>query len=632
MLSIILFILIISSFSFFAAFRLDKTYESTIGVSCMAIILFLFLTGMINILGIGWILTCIVAVGLYVYTIYWIYKSGVATLKSRLFNLITPGSILFVVLAGMIAYFNQDRLAMHTDEFSHWLDTVVIMCRLDAFGTAPDSTAIFPSYPPAMSLFQYLLEKINIAFTGDFSEWKVYFAYQLLAVAIMIRFVDTKGDGITKKAVSIISWPVCLFLPLLFFSEVYSSLYIDPFLGVLGGCGFAAVSVSKEKDWMYNTYLTTLCGVLVLAKDVGIYLAIFISLYFLIDYLARGGVQLHQDAKVTVRQAVIGLLPMIAMIASKLLWKIELSVSGTTAKFSQPFDLSGTIDTLKGNGTEFTTAVYDAFRQAITYRYVYYERLGFNYSSILFLLILAFICLQVSAYRRGRLKKNAAIAGAVIPSVAIVAYIFSMFPLYISRFVEEEALSLASFDRYCGIMFLTGVLLMLWLLRDMLIDADGRVIPVVLAAGMLLSMYHAKQTDIAYYTERQSVKASIEYRQAVDILGQKIKDNCDEDARILMVGESSDDAYAPILSTTCKPRWFIESSAYFSATPDENGTVALSIDEFRELLINNFDYVAIYRPTETITTVFAGVFSDISQVGELTLFAVGPDGTLTLVE
>ena len=322
------------------------------------------------------------------------------------------------------------------------------------------------------------------------------------------------------------------------------------------------------------------------------------------------------------------MLPMLAMIVAKLLWKIELAVSGTEQKFSQPFDIAGTIETIKGNGSEFYTTVYDNFRQAITYRYIYYERLGFNYTSIMVLLVIAYVCLHVSLYRRGILNKVPAVAGAIIPGVAIIAYILSMFPLYISRFVEEEAINLASFDRYCGIMFLTGLLLMFWLLRDMLIDADGKVLPVVLACLMLLSVQHSKKDDINYYVSRQSVEASQEYRQAINVLAAEINATCEENARILVVGDVSDNPYVPILSTISKPRWFMESSIYFNATPDENGEVGMSVEEFKELLKSNFDYVAIYSPTGAITENYSSVFIEGSKAEALQVYKVDSKGNL----
>ena len=105
MLAVLLFVAVICSFSFFAAVKLNRTFEETLPISTMGIILFLFLTGMVNILGIGWILVCIIAVGLYGYSIYWLIKKySRDSLKESCFNLFTPGFIVFAILTVMIAF------------------------------------------------------------------------------------------------------------------------------------------------------------------------------------------------------------------------------------------------------------------------------------------------------------------------------------------------------------------------------------------------------------------------------------------------------------------------------------------------------------------------------------------------
>lgn len=625
MLSIILFLLVISAFAVFACFKLDKTFEEVLPVSCMGIILILFLFGMFGILKAGAIVVCALALLFYAYTIYWIAKNNPKEiLKAKVFNLITPGSVVFAVLSMLLAYWNQDRLATRTDEFSHWLDTVVIMSQIDAFGTTPGSTAVFPSYPPAMSLFQYLLEKLNMLCIGAFSEWKTYYAYQLLAVVIMLPFIKTKGESISKKVATVVLWIAALVMPLYFFSEAFSSLYIDSFLGVLGGCGFAAISLTKKKDWLYITYISMLCATLTIAKDVGIYLALFITIYFVIDRLSAEKLELK------VKSIILVAAPAIALIAAKMLWKLELAITDTAQKFSAPFDFAGTMATIGGKGNEFQTTVYDNFRAAITYRYIYFERMGFNYTSIMVLMTVALIVLHVKLYKRGTLKKASAIAGAAIPSVAIIFYILSMFPLYISRFSEEEATNLASFDRYCGIMFLTGTLLLFLLAKDSILEISKKQVMVIVAVIVTLLVFHSKTDLLKAYTSRQLVFDSISYREAVNILAGKINSNTAEDSFILIVGDDADAYYHPILETISKPRQFTFSDVYISSAVDENG---LSEDELKEILASNYDYVAVYRVTENLSANYSGIFENSAEMADLMLYEVDKEtGVLHLVQ
>lgn len=624
MLSILLFILIISAFAVFACFRFDKAFEEVLPISCMGIILILFMFGMINILQVGAFVICAAAFFIYVYTFYYIYKNGkTELLKQRIYNLITPSSVVFIILAGLISYWNKDRLAMSTDEFSHWLDTVVIMTRIDRFGTAPNSTAVFPSYPPAMSLFQYLMEKINMVCTGDFSEWKCYFSYQLLAIIIMLPFMRVADKGLVKKFVGTIVWLVAIIAPLYFFKDAYASLYIDPFLGVMGGCGFAAVTLTKNKDIFYRIYMSVLCATLVLAKDVGLYLALFISLYYCIDYISS----MKLDNKL---KKLNGLVPLEAMLVAKLLWKLELTISHTELKFSAPFDIEGTIATIQGHGSQFYNVVYDNFRAAITYRYIYYERLGFNYAAIMVLMTIAFILFSKRLYRVGRIGKATAISGAVLPSAAVILYILSLFPLYISRFSEYEAENLASFDRYCGIVILTGLIYAVFLLRDAILDRSRKVVMVIMAVLFVLSVRHSQYDAIKAFTERKSVEASLEYRQNVNVLADKINNNTEEDASILLVGEDKDAPFHPILETIAKPRNFVYSDKHFGETIDESGS-GLSVEELQSLLASTYDYVAIYSITENIGETYLGVFENPKDVNSLSLYKVNDEGKLVLV-
>lgn len=72
----------------------------------------------------------------------------------------------------------------------------------------------------------------------------------------------------------------------------------------------------------------------------------------------------------------------------------------------------------------------------------------------------------------------------------------------------------------------------------------------------------------------------------------------------------------------------MESSIYFNATPDENGEVGMSVEEFKELLKNNFDYVAIYTPTRAITEYYSNVFIEGSKVEALQLYKIDSKGNL----
>lgn len=610
MLPILIFILILAAFPIFAATRLGKSFEETMPISAMGIMLVLFIFGLFNSLGIGAIVVCIIAVVFYGYSIYWIVKHGFP-------KFITPGAIVFLLMTAIIAYCNKGRYATLTDEFSHWLDTVFIMARTDKFGAVPGSGAVFPSYPPAMSLFQYLLEKINMVVNhGEISEWKAYFAYQLFAVIIMLPFI--------KKGPSIILWFIGLVTPLYFFSQALYSLYIDPALGIMAGCGFAMVTLAQKKDWSYVTYMSMLMAVLTLSKDVGIYLSIFVSLYFAIDWISN-----HIDEKI-VKRFVVSFAPMLSMIAAKMLWKLKLTISHTELKFSAPFDIAGTIATIRGAGSEFNTAVYNHFMDAITNRLLYFGRIGINYTGMMVLITMLYIVFMTRLYRFRKITKATCIAGIILPSITVIFYVLSMFPLYISRFAQDEALNLASFDRYCGIVFLTGLLFAVWLLQDYVSQTKNPKWMLVLSILIVVWIYNSQWNPISQYLTKESVEYSQKYREAVNILSAKINANTEENSRILLVGFDEDQPMHPILETISKPRKFVFSDIYVSDTVDEGAN--LSNAELQNIMRNEFDYVAVYRPTDNFVENYSKLFAEQDKINILSLYVIDVDGKLRMIQ
>ena len=57
----------------------------------------------------------------------------------------------------------------------------------------------------------------------------------------------------------------------------------------------------------------------------------------------------------------------------------------------------------------------------------------------------------------------------------------------------------------------------------------------------------------------------------------------------------------------------------------------LSYEELRETLKSDYDYVAIYRPTENLTDTYSELFESPEQIQILSLFKVN-DGTLKFIQ
>ncbi|MGN0168566.1 MAG: hypothetical protein ACI4AB_11015 [Acetatifactor sp.] len=156
------------------------------------------------------------------------------------------------------------------------------MTTLDDFGTNPEAHSIFQSYPPAMTLFQYFLQKLS-GWTGktDYTEWKLYLAYHVFVFSFLVPFA--KDINCKKVFVGIIFGVTVFLCPLWFFCGIYTTIYIDPFLGILSGTGLAAIFLEEKKDAFYSVKIFLTCIMLVLSKDAGMMFAAVLAVAYVLD-------------------------------------------------------------------------------------------------------------------------------------------------------------------------------------------------------------------------------------------------------------------------------------------------------------------------------------------------------------
>lgn len=216
MLDIGLFFVVLLSGSVFAAARFGRRFEEILPVTCMGIVLTLFLFGAVGFLGAGVYAVLLAAVCFWAYGLLRGVKGGGKQLIKGMF---TPGFVVFCALFALLMLGDYAMLSTGWDDFSHWQLCVRKMMILDDFAANPASGIYYQSYPPAMALFQYFFQKLRFLLDGgaEFSEWRLFLAYQVLMIVPAMPFF--RGMSLPKAALA----GACLFvLPLLFIGETYS--------------------------------------------------------------------------------------------------------------------------------------------------------------------------------------------------------------------------------------------------------------------------------------------------------------------------------------------------------------------------------------------------------------------------
>ena len=460
MISLIAFFFILSAGSVVCAAFYGKKYEEVLPVSSSVIVLILFVCGICGALSRGVMIVCAAAVLCYLLAAVKILRENY--FYEALKNIVTPAFFLFAGVFVLLAYLNAGKMADGWDEFSHWANIVKTMVMIDDFGTNPQAQTAFASYPPGMSLMQYFVQKLYVMCqSGSYSEWRLYFTYQIFLWTYFLPFLNCKSKN--KFSVGIV-FAVAFFLcPLLFYQELYTKIYIDPFLGILSGTGLASVFLQDKKEVFYSARVLLSCSMLVLVKDVGMFFAVFLGIVYIVKYLLMHRDHSYQTGSVYRKSARLLCIPfvMAAVMVPKALWSYNIRVNHATVIFDGAVDLKILWKVLTGCDETYRRTVYLNFCNAVITRTVTIGNTSLSVSYLVMLLLLFMMLLFLCRYLGSRQPFPAGGTQAFLCILAVQAlvYIPGLCVTYMFKFSGYEAVNLASFERYMNI-FQTALLVL----------------------------------------------------------------------------------------------------------------------------------------------------------------------------
>lgn len=600
-----------------------KRYEDILPISAMGIVLVLFLFGLAGALKAGFIVVLICAAGLYAWALAGLLRKR--NLKDSLRNLLTPGSIAFACALGLLSVWNRGKLAMEWDEFSHWVDIVKVMATTHDFGTNPIAESAFASYPPGMPLFQYFLQMGNrLLHPGEvFSEFRVYLAYQVFVIAVLLPLFR---DKTVKSPVVLVCTAAAVFAgPLLFYPDLYASVYIDGFLGILSGAGFSAVAYTKEKDLFYSLYIWLLCAMLILAKDAGILFAVFLAGAYIWDLYRRG----HS------RRLICSSLAVAGVFLPRLLWKLEIAASGAKVSFSSSAGVGDAVRLLLGQDTTYRADVVENFRNALFEQQVTFGNISvsLNYAALLMTELLVFYLLYRACGTGDSQRGAAGVFG--LAAAQLVAYCFGLVLAYAFRFTEYEAVRLASFTRYIHIGFLAGwILILAGLIRTVEETLSGnRAAELAVLYGLLLVVPLQPLADLS---GGRAAKESQTMRKPYQVIAQKVMDRSPEGSKIYLVSQENTGLDYWALRFSIRPNRANKNYTWSIGEPFFDGDIwtrRMTAEQWKTMLLQEYDYVALYRVNEYFVENFAEVFEDPASIGSQRLYLVDQEtGLLKLCE
>ncbi len=637
----ILFFLILTAPPLWLAIRRGARFEETVSVTTGGIILLLFLCGICGILQAGVWLILGITVLLLAHSGWMLVRRPAASQASGALNrpadsrrslrqflspILTPGALAFFAAYLLLLYLHYSRNLHDWDEFTHWGDVVRAMCQVDDFATNPAAHSLFQNYVPGVSLFQYLFEKLALIFPGGrFVDWRMYFAYHLLGFIFILPFFSSRKWKLFL--------PVFLFLaftaisPCLLTEGNYyiTSLYVDGFVGLLAGSGFALLFLRKPDGWP-RLQLWAVLVMLVLAKDVGMLFAITLAAGFLI--LTLPGEKRPSGWK---RPLITAAITATSIAVPKILWEINIAVRRASTKFREPFDLPTLWRILTGTEQTYRAKIpAAAFSRMLTGTVSAEGVFGvirFTWpmmAAVLALLLLLGILLWRRTDPDGKTRRKAAVWTA---AATLIIYCLGLPLLYIFRFGETSSGNLVSFDRYMSIVMDSLMILVLLILGAWMQQRPKALIAGLAGCAAVCCLMIEPAAGIKYLN-RQSVEENWYTQGRYESLVTAMQDlAAGEEQHVWIIAqESTGFEYWPIRygirpsNAELNVGWSISASTD-ELFPGDHWTLRLSAEDWQRQL-QDYDYVIIYQDDKTFREDYAALFAHPEEIDDHTIFKV----------
>lgn len=632
----LMFLLIISSGSLFCAVRFEKKYEEILPVTCIGYSLVVFLFGIFDNLIFGFYMVLILSILLYAGFFISLVKHKDREnkyLKKAVFNIITPGFCFFLIFFFGSSLILRGLRAHSWDEFSHWIDIVKVMTELDDFGTNPLSHSAYKTYPPVMSLFQYLMQKVFLLMHPEagFMEWRCYFAWQILFVSVFLPLFSKIERGIGTLSLT----GIILLVPPVFYSTVYSTAYIDPFLAALAGSGFAVVVVwgtNCKKDIFYSVYIWLIISALVLSKDVGMLFAVVLAILYISDYLICTGWSIKNKSSWCRHWFPYIFMTLISVAVPKILWNYELSSSGLESAAGKiRINYMVLINIILGRDDSYRLDVMKNYIQALFDSSVPFGHTGIslNYISLIVIEISFLYILLRHSVIKGTVKRSQAGLYMSLFIFQIALFVIGMCVTYMFNFSEYEAVRLASFSRYENILFLASTIIVIILLWKLIfcLECHRKTLRAVFLSVLLLSMPGKELAkDVLRINYQNAQKVRDEYMEITD----KIKNSCEENSAVYIISQATTGFDKWVLKFNIRPNTINEGFGSWSIGegPFYDGdiwTVQKSCKEWKEELLSSYDYVALYRVNDYFKDTYGKLFKEPEAIQDNSLFRVNKD-------
>lgn len=622
----------------------NRKFEQVVGLALVINIGILYLFGLFEHLETGVTALWIFSLLAYLYSLY-IYNKKKISWKS----LVTPGLLLFGILIIVIIFYNRNIYRASWDEYSHWGLAVKDMFYFDAFSKHIGSTVLIPRYPPFITLYQYFMEYHN----GMFSESILYVAFQIFLAAFLL--VGTSGLTKAKYKYFIPCISILLFVPMLFYPDIYNSIYVDPLLAIL--MAYVLICYYTESLSLFN-FLRIAGGLLALTltKEMGVLIAEMLVILFMLDTLWK---KKKFAIKPLFPYIGLGLLVCVFFFS----WQFYLAIpavseasalSGVASSgnsvvseaapvasstSASGITINGVTELLTGNAPEWRYQCIENYLKALFSGDAFtFGSISVSVLDVCFLVLVAgYLIPKLSAFR----KNSELFSLSVFGVLCSLPYLAFLLVTYLFAFSEREALLLNSYGRYAG-SYVGGLVLAFCILlfnTSLKQDTEREKSSPYLITAVTLTLLLFIITPVEHlFLKNIDIETPPEYVYGTDEAEKLLRTFGDESEKIYVVCNNSNGFSYYLYRNVFSPHqvqnssWSLYSSRedyleYFQNYPDKSDSspTVLSAADWEKQLSEEYSYVFLLHPNEVFSQMYGSLFEDPSTVQDGTFYRVNSD-------
>lgn len=453
------------SFSMLFMVAFGRKWEETVGVSLIIEVFCLYVFGLFNQLPAGvtvlYILSTIALLSA-------MYLFGKKRMSAK--DLVSPGLFVYGVLFVVILINCRGSWLARWDEYSHWGLAVKDMFYYDSFAKHFNTTVMLPRYLPFATLAEYLFVRAN----GLFSQDILYIAYQTVLLSTLIIICKAARK---KLRYVIPALAIMILIPVIFFGDVYNSIYVDPMLAVFAA--YVLICYFSEEMSLFNL-LRIAGGLFALAttKDMGMVIAGLLTMLMLAD---RVVLQIRQR-KLEVGKLCLPCALAVWVLISFFSWQVYMSIPATAPVVESPtqeeemenvqeteqvafagavsasgITVSGIRELLTGQAEEYK---YQSLKNYLVTMFdgdtFQLGNMGLSYVNLQIILLVLISLLGYLKFWKE--KREKIYSFAIFTCLGGLIYCAVLEIMYLFAFGRTEALLLSSHNRYLG-SWMAGVVM-----------------------------------------------------------------------------------------------------------------------------------------------------------------------------